>query len=94
MNVDYRSSASLNDYSAIDPSQIVPGYEQFDFNAAWRSIAASHVDLVGFVTNALNDRSPQSTVPILHVPGFGFGAYTYNYPRFYGLRVRYTFGGG
>jgi iron complex outermembrane receptor protein len=94
MNVDYRSTVSLNDYSALDPSQIVRGYKQFDFNTGWKSIAGSHVDLVGFVTNAFDNRSAQSTDPLLHQAGFGFGSYTYNYPRFYGFRVRYTFGAG
>ena len=94
MHVDYRSTAALNDYSAIDPSQIIPGYAQYDFNADWKAIAGSRFDLVGFVTNAFDNRSPQSTSPLLHQVNFGVGSYTYNYPRMYGFRVRYTFGGG
>jgi outer membrane receptor protein involved in Fe transport len=46
------------------------------------------------VTNAFDDRSPQSTSPLLHQIGFGVATYTYNYPRMFGLRARYTFGGG
>jgi iron complex outermembrane receptor protein len=92
MNVDYRSTAALNDYSIIDPSQVVPGYARFDFYANWKEIFGSRVDLIGFVTNAFDDRSPQSTVPLLHQVNFGMGSYTYNYPRMFGFRARYTFG--
>jgi iron complex outermembrane receptor protein len=92
MNVDYRSAAALGDYSTIDPSMIIPGYARFDFYTSWKHVLGSRVDVSGFVTNAFDDRSPQSAIPLLHTGQLGTAAYTYNYPRMFGFRVRYSFG--
>ncbi len=74
----------------VDGNLKIPGYSLLSLNAGLTNIAGTGIDITAFANNVTNKKYRVTA-------GGGFESsgildYSYGQPRFYGLRVRYSFG--
>ncbi|HEX8058813.1 MAG TPA: TonB-dependent receptor, partial [Novosphingobium sp.] len=89
------ASSSINDYSA--PAYVngiaigaTPANDIINLNLDWKKVAGSPVDLSLFVTNLTKERFTVASTGAW--ASAGVAEILLNQPRFYGVRLRYSFG--
>ncbi|CAN5143231.1 TonB-dependent receptor [soil metagenome] len=70
----------------------LPGYTRVDLRADWRNINGSNVSAAAYVRNATDKDYITGTNNQL-TSQFGVATYLYGQPRFYGVELRFDFGG-
>ncbi|MCW1401704.1 TonB-dependent receptor [Novosphingobium sp. MW5] len=76
----------------VDGNNRIPKTNLLNLNATWANIGGTGVDVIGFASNVTNQLYKTSSGG-----GFessGIGDFMYGPPRMYGVRLRFTFGGG
>jgi iron complex outermembrane receptor protein len=89
------TSSSVNDYSAPffvngQPLGFTPANDLVNVNVDWKGIAGSPVDLSLFVTNLTKEKFNVASTGAWN--SAGVAEILLNQPRFYGVRLRYSFG--
>lgn len=82
---DGTSPASINGV----PLGVSPSSDLVNLNLDWRGVAGSPFDLALFATNVTNER--YNVANLNGWPAAGVADVIYNPPRFYGVRVKYSF---
>ena len=69
-----------------------PSYGLLNFNAQWSRVAGSNADISVFVDNITDEAVEWPQLNI--VTSLGFESRTVGPPRTFGVRLKYSFGGG
>ena len=78
--------------NVAEPLGIFDPYGLLNLSARWGKIGGSNIDAEAFVTNATNKLYRNSYSAVFF--GVGTLSEVFGEPRMYGLRLRYSFGGG
>ncbi|HEY3696198.1 MAG TPA: hypothetical protein VGL30_11175, partial [Phenylobacterium sp.] len=87
---NYQSSYRWGDDD--QPGNILGDYTLVNLGADWKGINGRPLDLNLFVTNVFNKAYKAGS--LAYYLAFGTSAASYTEPRMFGVRLRYTFGGG
>jgi len=89
--------ATLNQFPAT-PGGDVPSYGLLNLSLDWTHIAGENLNATFFMTNATNTLHNFGYGPVpggsLYPYGLNYSIASYNEPRMYGIRLRYSFGAG
>ncbi|KFG88360.1 TonB-dependent receptor [Sphingobium herbicidovorans NBRC 16415] len=76
------------------PGAVLEAFGLLSVSLDWRKVGGSGFDLGLFATNLVNKTYRISNADVYQAGGLLYWATLYGEPRMYGLRVKYTFGGG
>jgi len=76
-------------YPEIAQFSVLPALNLTNMDLSWKSIWGSHVDVSGFVSNLTNHQY-YTFASGLYSPSLGFETAELGQPRFYGVRLRYS----
>jgi iron complex outermembrane receptor protein len=85
------SNGSVPQYVNGIPLGVIPSYDLLNLNFDWESVAGSPIDLALFATNVTKEVYPVNTGGGWN--SSGIGDWLLGQPRFYGVRLKYNFGG-
>jgi iron complex outermembrane receptor protein len=74
------------------PGNLLGDYTLVNLGASWKHVNGRPIDLEAFVTNVANKAYKAGS--LAYYLANGVSAASYTEPRMYGVRLRYTFGGG
>ena len=76
-------------FSSAEPFSVLPALNLVNMDLGWRNIYGSHVDASAFVSN-LTNKEYYTFVAGLASAQLGFETAELGQPRFYGIRLRYS----
>lgn len=91
------SSAQYTDATqlpSVQPGAWLAGFGLLNMSLDWKGIAGSRLDAGLFVTNATNKLYRISNTDVYQSGSLLANSTSYGEPRMYGVRLKYTFGGG